>query len=118
MAEGATAQLNVRLPRELKERGDRGLERLGLTPTQAVRQLWTALSGKEDEQAQARDLLLGGQQATAVSTDDPLLRGWELVATGVQELGISFANSPTETLSDEELLAEALEDRMRTRGMR
>lgn len=118
MAEGATAQLNVRLPRELKERGDRSLERLGLTPTQAVRQLWTALSGKEDEQAQARDLLLGDQQATAVSTDDPLLRGWELVMTGARELGISFATSPGETLSDEELLAEALEDRMRTRGVR
>ena len=48
----APAQINVRLDRELKEAGDRELERMGVTPSQAVRALWEKLArGGEDAEA-------------------------------------------------------------------
>ena len=53
----AQAQINVRLDRELKEAGDRELERMGITPSQAVRALWEKLAcGGADAEA-ARKLL-------------------------------------------------------------
>ena len=34
------AQMNTRISRSLKERGDAALEKAGMTPSQAVRKLW------------------------------------------------------------------------------
>ena len=36
----AMVQMNTRIPADLKEQGDRALERAGYTPSQAVRALW------------------------------------------------------------------------------
>lgn len=36
------AQMNTRISRSLKERGDAALEKAGMTPSQAVRKLWTS----------------------------------------------------------------------------
>ena len=36
------AQMNTRISRSLKERGDAALEKAGMTPSQAVRKLWDA----------------------------------------------------------------------------
>ena len=57
-ANPAPAQINVRLDRELKEAGDRELERMGITPSQAVRSLWEKLArGGADAEA-VRKLLI------------------------------------------------------------
>ena len=58
----APAQINVRLDRELKEAGDRGLELIGITPSQAVRALWEkAAAGGKDAEA-VRDALFGQEK--------------------------------------------------------
>lgn len=68
MGASATAQINVRIDRELKEAGDRELERLGITPSQAVRALWEKFSeggrGSED----ARRALIGMGRAAGAGT--------------------------------------------------
>lgn len=55
----ATAQINVRLDSRLKEAGDRGLARRGITPSQAVRALWKTVSNDDLASQKACDVLLG-----------------------------------------------------------
>ena len=43
----ATAQINVRIERELKEEGDRVIESLGLSTSEVVRMLWKKLAEGE-----------------------------------------------------------------------
>ena len=54
----APAQINVRLDRELKEAGDRELERMGITPSQVVRSLWEKLAGGGADAEAVRKLLI------------------------------------------------------------
>ena len=54
-----TAQINVRLDRELKEAGDRGLARRGISPSQAVRALWRVVGTDDKASQKACDVLLG-----------------------------------------------------------
>ena len=59
MGSSATAQINVRIDRELKEAGDRGLARRGITPSQAVRALWGIFATDGEEADRTSDVLLG-----------------------------------------------------------
>ena len=45
---GATAQINVRLNPELKQRGDEALLGAGLSPSQAIRALWELVARNSD----------------------------------------------------------------------
>ena len=117
-----SAQINVRLPRELKESGDRGLLSLGLSPSDAIRTLWQKLSERGDGFLQAKALLLDdatSKDADASFGSSQLAQGWEMVDEYVRELGLveSVACRETMEASDNDLLAMALEDRMRKRGM-
>lgn len=58
MGSSATAQINVRLDRALKEAGDAELARLGISPSQAVRALWEKLSQGGEEAASTKRALL------------------------------------------------------------
>ena len=121
MASAATAQINVRLPAGLKEQGDRGLREIGLSTTEAIRTLWNALATRGEAFDRARSLLLGETEElgeASLAVDGPLERGWAFVEAHVRELGL--AGTPTAVGSvntDEELLAEALGERMIERGV-
>lgn len=43
MLDKRPVQMNVRMDRQLKEAGDAVLQRIGMTPSQAVRELWSYL---------------------------------------------------------------------------
>ena len=71
------AQINVRLDRELKESGDRELELLGVTPSQAVRALWGKLARGGQDAAAVRELLF--EQAPAKEMSDAQKRKLEVL---------------------------------------
>lgn len=118
----AMAQINVRLPRKLKDSGDAGLRRMGLSPSDAIRALWSRLSNPGTEFDAIRAMLLGNESNTPPkSTFDqsPIAQGWRQVDVYIERLGISMNTIPDEghRASDEELLAQALEERMQERGV-
>lgn len=121
MGSTSVAQLNVRLPRDLKDSGDVGLRMLGLSPSEAVRALWRRLSCHEDGLASAREFLLGEDmdrgEVRPSPEEGPLGQGWRLVDACVMQLGLSMKQGEIVTCeeSDEELVALALEERMRER---
>lgn len=123
MPQASIAQINVRMPRELKESGDNGLQELGLSPSDAVRALWTRLSYRGEELEKARDFLLGNQNTDSVAKEDAsqsvLAKGWDMVNNSVAKLGISAVSAQgwNEGVSDTDLVAQALEDRMHERGL-
>lgn len=131
MSQGITAQINVRLPRDLKESGDMGLRELGLSPSDAVRTLWTRLSQSGAGLSSVRDFLCGDfsevDEDSPIFTQSPVAEGWRLVSSSIAMLGIETTGKATaeeslgkETVlpeSDGDLIAEALEERMQARGL-
>lgn len=123
MASTAVAQINVRLPRELKETGDAGLRELGLSPSDAVRLLWTRLSERGEGFAATRAFLLGEKLEVKSSSrafdQSSLAEGWQMVATSLEMLGITGVDQGGAGVgaSDADMLAKALEERMADRGL-
>lgn len=122
MAPSAVAQVNVRLSRELKEAGDEGLRALDLSPTDAVRALWTRLSKGGEGLIEVRDFLLGESPSAAEAMpfeQSPVAQGWRMVEKGVAQLRITAKeqSAASESDSDNDVLAYALEERMRGRGL-
>ena len=122
MNRSAIAQINVRLPLELKESGDRGLRDLGLSPTDVVRALWRRLAERGESLEKIESLLFEDERTKddEVSSfgKSPIAEGWRLVDEGLREIGVSarFTTAPAQ-LDDNELLTQALEERMRERGL-
>lgn len=123
MAQAVTAQINVRLPYDLKATGDEGLRALGVSPSDAVRRLWTRLSAHGEELARTQAFLLGedqgkGEPAPSFAQSD-LARGWRMVDDGIARLGIAASREKVSWSSsdDNDLVAQAMEDRMQNRGL-
>lgn len=122
MSHASVAQINARLPRELKESGDAGLRELGVSPSDAIRALWKRLSGGGKSLEETETFLFGAQPASgdlsAAFDQSELSRGWDMVAAAMAELGIRGRSSVSaQAREDNDLVAEALEERMRERGL-
>jgi hypothetical protein len=123
MSQSGVAQINVRVPRDLKATGDQGLQALGISPTDAIRRLWTRLSTHGEEFEHVRAFLLE-EESDANTRETPfeqseLAQGWRMVDEIVVRLGIAAKPESVSWFSreDDELIAQALEDRMRGRGV-
>jgi hypothetical protein len=107
----ATTQLNVRIPKALKERGDSTLSLVGSTPTRIVRELWTKLAEGSESYEKVHDALTEGiseERQSAIDVRiDAIERSQGLVEAFGASLGIDV--SSFEPLSDDEM-AEALYD--------
>lgn len=123
MAQAAIAQINVRLPKELKETGDAGLRALGISPSDAVRALWTRLSSYGEELTATQAFLFGDRETDASvhnSFDQSAVaEGWRMVDQSIQLLDLHATPELGENHgeSDNDLLVVALEERMRERGL-
>ena len=102
----STAQINVKLPSDLKHEGDAALAEVGITASEIVRALWEALARR----GAAREKVPGAiQEAVTVDELDPerqarldaAARGGSIVARAMSELGIRVQNIAP--LTDEEL---------------
>ena len=112
----------MRLPLELKESGDRGLRDLGLSPSDVVRALWRRLAERGESLEKIESLLLEDERTKdgEVSSfgKSPIAEGWRLVDEGMREIGINAQSTTAPAqLDDNELLTQALEERMRERGL-
>lgn len=113
-----TAQMNIRMERGLKERGDAAIASLGRTPSELVRALWEKVARRGKDLEEVADLLWGQPDAAPSAHDsekDPVLRGPHIVEEGMRELGIHHLGLPE--LSYEELRDLALQDRLEERGL-
>ena len=114
----ATAQLNARMSKSLKESGDEALALIGFSPTQAVRALWEKASrrGKDLEEVEALLRGVGAEEEPVTAPDASLQAMWDYMDEVYRSLGID----PTvkyDMPSDKELLEEALCERMVERGL-
>ena len=106
----ATAQLNVRMDAELKASGDAALASLGVTPSEAVRDLWRLAAEHEDRPDTLRALLFPGpadvEQDARVRARERKLAlaaaGLELYPSMCEKLGAA-ASDGANVPSDDEL---------------
>lgn len=119
----AQSQVNARIDAGLKSAGDAALAAAGLTPTQAVRMLWSLAVRYRDEPGKLRAAL--DPDSAEPSADELAERrrkvevahqGADLIEAFYREIGISSDNLP-DPLPYEELRELAFEERMRERGL-
>ncbi|MDO4890505.1 MAG: type II toxin-antitoxin system RelB/DinJ family antitoxin [Coriobacteriaceae bacterium] len=130
MGTSVTVQMNIRIDSELKQSGDAALADMGFTPSQAVRGLWKRAS-QRGEDAAAVQALLADTLGPSSSADDPdpnvarrlaiAEQGWNLASAlfhGQEPVPESASGAERrERDSDRESYLDALEERMRERGL-
>lgn len=118
----ATVQVNVRMGRSLKKSGDEALALIGYSPSQAVRALWEKASMRGRDLEEVADLLAPAPRDNSVIAEgeNPIVAGWAMMDEALRSLGIDpgEAGTPFDSAgaSDNEMLAEALFERMEERG--
>ena len=118
----ATAQLNVRMDPQLKAAGDAGLAEIGFSPSEAVRALWICAARRGKDAAIVKNLLDGADAPTLETaangrtSSDAERLGWNIVPDGIAQFGITLKPHGEDWPSDEDLLIQAHEDRVRERG--
>ena len=106
-------QMNTRIDRKLKERGDAALARAGFTPSQAVRALWKFAAEHEPKEIEA--LLRGEEGPDEAESQDAASKLQEIeafwakcdeIVDGLQNRRVVAGFSPLDdsnSLSDDEL---------------
>ncbi len=119
-----TAQINVRISRPLKERGDAALERAGYSPSQAIRNLWELAANNASNPRAIQNLFEEEKTAEkhAEASKERLQRreafrnDMNVCAKAYEHLGIKPSlftiNAPYE-----ELRERALMERLQERGL-
>lgn len=100
------AQINVRINRDLKEAGDAVLARLGVSPSQIVRDLWAKLAEHRDAPQQVLDALqLDTRTAEEQAEIDRKLAIIERATTRFEEFGKRYGLNVADCrpLTDDEL---------------
>ena len=117
----ATVQLNARMNRELKKAGDEALARIGLSPTEAVRALWTKAAKRGADLEEVAELLAPAEAAEEkrkLDADSPFAETWEMMDELYRQVGADPRQTRRQDeIDDKELLEEALYERMAERGL-
>lgn len=114
----ANAQVNARIERSLKERGDAALAAAGITPTQAVRSLWELAANNAKTPRKIADALFpqraednARKAASARARKRELAqRGPQLFESACRQLGLESCNDMRE-MSLAELKEAAFQER-------
>ena len=117
------AQMNTRISRSLKERGDAALDKAGMTPSQAVRKLWDfaarnshnpqiiqSLFDTEDKAARS------GAEEERARRAEAFRKGANIMVEAYERMGIEPSDW-TKNASYEEMRDYALLERLRERGL-
>lgn len=106
-----SAQMNVRLDSQLKEAGDAVLASLGMTPSQAVRELWQYLTenGHMPIAKRNNDEVLPDDIRSKASLSH-LSEGAALVSNYYERFSITMS-SPDETFDYDELYDQMMRER-------
>ena len=111
-------QLNVRLPRTLKEQGDATLALVGSSPAKIIRQVWTRLAEGGERYERLADALADAHDSD--QTDElfaPIERATKLFEDMGARLGLDVSTFEPSGLSDHEVLEQADWDRLAERGL-
>lgn len=121
--DSSVVQMNIRIDSQLKDAGDRVLERAGLSPTKAVRALWERLTSFSDDPQKAVELLSPSEGTSAPSIEAERARklrvaqeAAQIVARSLAGQGIDVSSVADDTPYDE-LRERALMERLRERGL-
>ena len=114
----ATAQINVRLDRSLKERGDAALSQIGLSPSAAVRLLWSRAAERGESLSAVRRVLQGSSQREPASVDAELDSMFSVVSDGLEQVrpGIDLSTDAA-PVDDDAAVADDLFERYAARGL-
>lgn len=120
----AVAQLNVRIPQQVKAEGDAALSALGVSTTEFMRALWEKLAAGGEGRNEVVASVLGGDVDVSARSARmaALSRARALYEDGMARLGIN-PDAISYTLSegddsDQEAYVDALLSRMVERGTR
>lgn len=119
-----TVQINARISRSLKERGDAALERAGYSPSQAIRKLWDFAANNAHNPRAIQSLFEAEEDdAARIEADEERARRREamrkdmnIVADAYERAGIKPSDWTTNA-SYEEMRDYALLERLRERGL-
>lgn len=103
-----SAQMNVRMDRQLKEAGDAVLASLGMTPSQAVRALWEYLVVNGCMPSKSGAALSSSDMAVAASMESTAVQGSHIVRDACLRYGIPI---PEFSGDYDDLYEEAMADR-------
>lgn len=125
MAKALAQQMNIRIDSTLKAEGDSVFASLGMSPSEAVRALYEAAVRYRYDSTTLQSFLTGKASEEAVESfaENPKLKlaeeGRKIVERGRRELGISeeAMQRVWATTTDEELLEQAMYERMVERGL-
>lgn len=118
----ASVQMNTRIERAVKERGDRALAAAGLNPSQVVRAVWRFAARNEGRPQAVRDLMEElGEPLPALEKKTVAREGWGIMEKGLAGLGVSMAPAPSPedpAALYEALRADAVDERLERWGVR
>lgn len=116
-------QMNTRISRSLKERGDAALERAGYTPSQAIRKLWDYAANNAHNPRAIENLFDAEDEAEKREAEEERARRREtmrksmnIMADAYERHGIKPSDW-TMNASYEEMRDYALLERLRERGL-
>lgn len=118
MPAAEVVQLNVRLPRALKEQGDATLALVGSSPAKIIRQVWTRLAEGGEGFERLADALSDARDSD--QTDEflaPIERATKLFEGMGGRLGLDISTFEPSGLSDHEILEQADWDWLVERGL-
>ena len=111
------AQMNTRISRSLKERGDAALEKAGMTPSQAVRKLWDFAARNSHNPQIIQSLFDTEDEAEQRARRRAVaLKSANIVADAYERAGIE-PSEWTKNASYAEMREYALMERLRERGL-
>ena len=120
MGAAATSQLNVRMDAELRAAGDAALERVGVTPAEAVRALWAKIAKGVQECEQTLSSLANQDEPAATPSRGGMylaqIESWHNRLFSLSQKDQASYVAPTDEELDEMLYDEWLEDDGRTVG--
>ena len=116
---GSTVQVNARMSQQLRNEGDAALACIGLSPTQAIRALWEKASKLGEDLEQVEQLLAPRAQARSAEpvSDESSQRVYDMMDEAYRQLGLDPTVTRERDISDDDLLYEAMCDRLRERGL-
>ena len=109
-----TVQMNVRIPSDVRQRGNAAFASIGITPTEAVRALWEKAADRGEGLSQINKLLFCDSSSEIKKLPLP---GPSIAEDRLSSQGISLSAQTYMPMSDAELIELALESRYSSRGL-
>lgn len=117
MADATISQLNIRMPADLKERGNATLALVGSSPARIIRKLWERLSEGGEAYRAVVSVLESDTSTSAMGEDESLARASRLFEDLGATLGLDLASFEPDARPMTEILEEIEWEQLTERGL-